>query len=192
MPEQDAVIAITSGVKDMQAVLNLVWDKLLPAMSSGPLATDDESRKKLEETLSGLTLRPQEGSSAPAKAASKTYVFPANELKLEAIALQSNDKADPVILLARFAGVEQRISCGHLAWKKGRISYGRLTEQPVAASGAWMADNTFKAKICFFETPFIVTVSLKFSGDELRFDSQMNVGFGATKQPELVGKSAPN
>ncbi len=32
MPEQDAVIAITSGVRDMQAVLNLVWDKLLPAM----------------------------------------------------------------------------------------------------------------------------------------------------------------
>ena len=31
LPEQDAVIAITSGVKDMQAVLNLVWDKLLPA-----------------------------------------------------------------------------------------------------------------------------------------------------------------
>ena len=34
MPEQDAVIAITSGVKDMQAVLNLVWDKLLPAMQA--------------------------------------------------------------------------------------------------------------------------------------------------------------
>src|SRR5579883_1127539 len=32
MPEQDAVVAITSGVRDMQAVLNLVWDKLLPAM----------------------------------------------------------------------------------------------------------------------------------------------------------------
>src|SRR5262245_43043714 len=30
LPEQDAVIAITSGVRDMQAVLNLVWDKLLP------------------------------------------------------------------------------------------------------------------------------------------------------------------
>src|SRR5262249_17904140 len=34
MPEQDAVLAITSGVKDMQAVLNLVWDKLLPALGS--------------------------------------------------------------------------------------------------------------------------------------------------------------
>src|SRR4051812_18791584 len=30
LPEQDAVIAITSGVKDMQAVMNLVWEKLLP------------------------------------------------------------------------------------------------------------------------------------------------------------------
>ena len=34
MPEQDTVIAITSGVKDMQAVLNLIWDKLLPAMDA--------------------------------------------------------------------------------------------------------------------------------------------------------------
>ena len=31
LPEQDAVIAITAGARDMQAVLNLVWDKLLPA-----------------------------------------------------------------------------------------------------------------------------------------------------------------
>jgi CubicO group peptidase (beta-lactamase class C family) len=32
LPEQDAVIAITSGLRDMQAVLNLVWDKLLPGL----------------------------------------------------------------------------------------------------------------------------------------------------------------
>jgi CubicO group peptidase (beta-lactamase class C family) len=192
MPEQDAVIAITSGVKDMQAVLNLVWDKLLPAMSSAPLATDDEARKKLELTLSGLTLRPQEGSGSPAQAANKTYVFPANERKLEAITLQSDDKGDAVTLLASFAGVEQKIPCGHHAWKKGRLAYGPLPEQPAAVSGAWTDGDTFKAKICFFETPFIVTVSLKFSGDELLFDSQSNVGFGATKQQQLVGKAKPN
>jgi hypothetical protein len=192
MPEQDAMIAITSGVKDMQAVLNLVWDKLLPAMTPAPLATDDESRKKLELTLSGLTLRPQEGSGSPAKAANKTYVFPANERKLEAITLQCDDKGDAVTLMARFAGVERKIECGHGVWKKGRLAYGPLPEQPAAVSGAWTAADTFKAKICFFETPFIVTVSLKFAGDELLFDSQSNVGFGATKQPQLVGKPAPN
>ncbi len=59
MPEQDAVIAITSGLKDMQSVLNLVWDKLLPAMSATPLATDDDSRKKLELKLSRLMIPPR-------------------------------------------------------------------------------------------------------------------------------------
>src|SRR5262245_4805197 len=40
LPEQDAVLVITAGVKDMQAVLNLVWDKLLPALKPGPLEAD--------------------------------------------------------------------------------------------------------------------------------------------------------
>ncbi len=40
MPDQDAVLAITSGVPDMQAVLNLVWDCLLPAMGSTALPAD--------------------------------------------------------------------------------------------------------------------------------------------------------
>ena len=192
MPEQDAVVAITSGVKDMQAVLNLVWDKLLPAMTAAPLATDDEAHKKLEIALSGLTLRPQEGSGSPAKAANNTYTFAANDRKLEAITLQSDDKGDSVALMAKFGGVEQKIECGHGAWKKGRIAYGPLSEQPAAVSGAWTADDTFKAKICFYETPFIVTLSLKFAGEELLFDSHSNVGFGATRQRQLVGKPASN
>ena len=36
LPEQDAVVAITSGVRDMQAVLDLVWKELLPAMKPEP------------------------------------------------------------------------------------------------------------------------------------------------------------
>jgi CubicO group peptidase (beta-lactamase class C family) len=187
MPDQDAVIAITSGVKNMQAVLDLVWDKLLPAMKSAPLATDDEARKKLELTLAGLTLRPQEGSGSPAKVSNKKYRFPANERKLEAITLQSDDKA--VALVMKFGDMEQKVHCGQGTWQKGRLAYGPLPEQLAAVSGAWSADDTYAAKICFYETPFIVTLKLKFSGDQLLFDSQSNVGFGSTKQPQLVGKA---
>ena len=186
MPDQDAVVAITSGVKDMQVVLNLVWDKLLPAMKPAPLATDEESRTKLEQRLTGLTLRPQEGASAPAKVSKKTYVFPGNERKLEAITLQNGEHE--VILVARIGGVEQKIHCGQGAWRKNRLAWGPLPEQPVAVSGAWTADDTFTARICFYETPFIVTVKCVFSDEKVLFDSQSNVGFGATKQPQLVGK----
>ena len=101
LPEQDAVIAITSGVKDMQAVLNLVWDKLLPAMKPSSLAPDEEAGKKLERTLKGLSLRPQEGSGSPAKVSGKKYVFPANERKLEAITLESDGNDGAVTLVTR-------------------------------------------------------------------------------------------
>ncbi len=45
MPEQDAVVAITSGTKDLAAVLNLVWDKLLPAMQPEPLPANPAAEK---------------------------------------------------------------------------------------------------------------------------------------------------
>jgi len=190
MPDQDAVIAITSGVKDMQAVLNLVKDKLLPAMKPEPLAADDESRKKLELTLASLTLRPQEGSSSPAALAHKPYHFPANDLKLEAISLKRDDRGGGVTLLARIDGVEQRIPCGSGTWTKGRTALGPMfPEQPVAGSGGWNGDDTFKAKLCFYETPFIITLTVKFEGDRLLFDGQLNVGFGPTKHPRLVAKA---
>jgi hypothetical protein len=44
-------------------------------------------------------------------------------------------------------------------------------------------------KLCFYETPFTITVRLKFSGKELQYHSESNVGFGSTKEPQLVGKA---
>ncbi len=187
LPDQDAVIAITSGVKDMQAVLNLVWEQLLPALKPSTLDSDDESRTKLVRTLKGLALRPQTGSGSPAKVTGKRFVFAANDRKLESIALESDDKQDTII--ARFGGVNQRIACGRGEWKKGRLAFGRFPEQPAAASGAWTSENTFTAQVCLTETPFILRVNLKFSGNEVVVDSESNVGFGSTKTPPLVGRA---
>ena len=190
MPEQDAVVVITSGVKDMQAVLNLVWDKLLPAMNPSPLPADDEARAKLEQKLKNLSLPPQTGSAtAAAKMFGKKYEFPTNEPKLEWMRLESNDKDGTVTIVARGHGVEQRLVCGHGAWQDGEAAWGPLHRQPVAASGAWTSDDTFTAKLCFYETPFIITTRFTFSGDELRLSSESNVGFGPTKETTLVGKA---
>jgi CubicO group peptidase (beta-lactamase class C family) len=192
MPEQDAVIAITSGLKNLQSVLDLVWDKLLPAMKPAPLAADEDARSKLERRLASLTLRPQEGTASTRLTAGvlgKTYVFPSNERKLEAITLDGDDQEDTTNIVVRFDGVDRRIACGRGGWRRGRLAYGVFPEQPAAASGAWTGDDTFAARICFYETPFILTLRLKFSGDKLVFDAESNVGFGPTRQPQLVGRS---
>jgi CubicO group peptidase (beta-lactamase class C family) len=188
MPEQDAVIAITGGVRDMQAVLNLVWDKLLPAFSPSALPADEKAQTKLAQALMGLKLRPQGGNAPPPNVVGQTFRFSANPRGLEAITLD-DAPADSTTLLLKVNGAETRIVCGKQAWVKGRAAWGSEKPQAVAASGGWTAADTFAAKVCLYETPFVHTLALKFNGDELRLNSEVNVAFGPTKEPELVGKA---
>lgn len=188
LPEQDAVIAITSGTRDLQGVLNVVWDKLLPALRPAPLAADDEGVKQLARTLKGLSLRPADGAATGPAVLGKKYVFPANDTKLESLTLEAG-KDGAVTLVTRVNGTERRIACERGAWAKGRAAWGRLPEQPAAASGAWTKDDTYTARVCFTETPFVVTIRLTFTGGEVRCESESNVGFGATKDAALVGKA---
>jgi hypothetical protein len=116
-------------------------------------------------------------------------VFPANKRKLEAITLENSGNDDAVTIVSRFDGVEGRITCGRGVWQKGRTAWAQLPEQPVAASGAWTEDDTFTAKLCLYETPYIFTIRLEFAGQELRCDYGANVGFGPTKEPQLIGRT---
>jgi CubicO group peptidase (beta-lactamase class C family) len=187
LPEQDTVIAITSGVRDMQAVLNLVWDKLLPALQNDSLPANDAASEKLRQILEHLSLHSAEGNGSPAQVSDKKFVFPENQRKLESITLKFDDPSGPATLVARFNGVDQQIACGKGQWNKASVAWGRFDEQPVAACGAWVDDGLFQAKLCFYETPFITTLSLKYSGEQLSLDEETNVGFGPTKQLQLVG-----
>jgi CubicO group peptidase (beta-lactamase class C family) len=192
MPEQDAVVAVTSGVKDMQAVLNLIWDKLLPAMKNDPLPSDSEGDRKLQEKLATLTMPIQKGSASsriPQDVSGKKFTFPTNNQKVEMLGLEFGSAQEPVTLVGKFnGGVEQKVGCGSGEWKKGRLAFGIFPERPAAVCGAWTADDTYTAKICFYETPYVLTISLHFFQDKLHFDPTWNAGFGPTKPGQLVGE----
>jgi hypothetical protein len=135
-------------------------------------------------------VRPQTGSTKPADAkwSGKRFTFPANDQKIEAAGLEFDSTGKTATLVTRFGGQEQRTACGNGNWTKGRLTYAALEEQPVAASGAWTANDIYTAKLCFHETPFCLTVSMKFADDQLLYDCEYNVSFGPTRQPQLVGK----
>jgi hypothetical protein len=193
MPEQDAVVAITSGTKDMQGVMNLVWDHLLPAMEPKSLKSDSATREKLKSRLAGLTLPAQTGSASPgpaANAANQLFSFPTNAQHLEAVTLGFTNASGPATLTFRCGGCDYPVICGNGEWVKGRLRYGNLREEPVAASGAWTAPGVYTAKICFNETPYTLTFSLQFTGQDLQLDSEYNASVrGPTKQPHLTGHS---
>jgi CubicO group peptidase (beta-lactamase class C family) len=189
IPEQDAVVVITSGVRNMQAVLNLVWERLLPAMKASALPADESNHKNLKQTLAGLKVRMPRGSaSSPtaSRVSGKRYDFPTNDRKMEAMTVEFESNGNATLVIKQ-NGIEQKIACGKDAWKKGQLAYGDWPSQPVAVSGAWTTPDTYTAKICFYEEPFILTVNLNYSDNRLLFDSELNVFFGPTKQPQLIG-----
>jgi len=189
LPDHDAVIAITSGVRNMQSVLDLVWDKLLPAFEDAPMPADNAAQQRLKQKLTALSLPIPEGSGAGTQRLGKKYVFAANDSKLEAITLETADNNGAVTLVARFDGVEQRIACGRRAWRKQRAAWDQRPEQPIAAAGAWTDEDTFTAKLCFYETPYMVTVRLKFTGLQVDCTARPNVAFGPARRIQLTGRA---
>jgi len=192
LPDQDAVLAITGGLKDMQAVMNLVWEHLLPAMAPAPLPENESAARALQDRLKSLTLPPQDGDALRHAAAGRKFLFPPNDHKLESLTLQAaaDLAAAPTTLLLTIAGTDYAIPCQRGAWHKSRLPWlGNVASQSLAASGAWTAPDTFTAQLCLYETPYVVTLRLTFAANELRLDAESNVAFGPAREPQLVGKA---
>jgi hypothetical protein len=200
MPEQDAVVAITAGVPDMGAVLNLIWKHLLPAMQAAPLPGEPAAHDMLLRRFAGLSIRVPEGAkSSPVAAATSGQVFrfEPNDQEVETVTVEFRD--GECLLRAQRASREEVLRCGNDGkWLRGTttLSLGPRRHAipapiPVAASGAWADPNTYVAKLCFHETPFCPTITCRFEGDSLRVDYRVNVAFGPTEAPPLFGKRAP-
>ena len=190
--EQDAVLAFTAGIGDMQAVLNLVWKRLLPALNSAPLAEDAAAQEALRQRLANLTLKAPSGQPvAPLAAAvsGQTYRFDENEQKIQAITFDFNQE-ETVLRVVTDRG-EQRIACGvNGDWKRGvtLLDSPGKEARPVAASGAWTGEETYAVKFCFYETPFCPTVAYRFEADRLLMECRANVGFGPLERPPLTAQ----
>ncbi|HXM33592.1 MAG TPA: serine hydrolase [Pyrinomonadaceae bacterium] len=199
IPEFDAVVAITSGVRDMQSVMNLVWNKLLPAMKANPLPANAAARQKLEAKLAGLEVKLPSGQPTTplaSRVSGKWFSFPENDRGMQAVSFDFN--SSPPVLNVRTPGGEIRTLIGIGSWRKSQNGFANgldkflsVPEQPfVAASGAWSANDVFNLKLVLYQTPYYSALTFKFDGDRLLFDAEHNVSFGSRKVPQLVGQAA--
>ncbi|HVO41270.1 MAG TPA: serine hydrolase [Aggregatilineales bacterium] len=186
MPDQDAVLAVTGGLGDMQAPLNLVWDHLLPAMNGARLPESSAAHDDLSRKLSGLSLLPPQGGVASPLAkrvSGQTFVLEPNDQKIESLAFDFSEAGDSITL--RDADGEHRIACGRGTWKEGAVSTTKSGSR-VFASGLWTSEDTFAATLRWIETPFVVAYTCRIEDDRLAVDANVNVSFGATSAA-LVG-----
>lgn len=102
-------------------------------------------------------------SPLAAKIAGRKYTFEKNDATLESGALEiAADGA--VTLKARLFGQDESVTAGHGQWLKGTFPLTPGSTQPVAACGAWTADDTYTVQLCQYRTPFIATYRLRFTG----------------------------
>jgi hypothetical protein len=194
MPQYDAVVAITSGTRDMGQVMNLVWDLIVPALGERALAPDAAAHAKLTARLATLTIPPQTGAASSATAAQiagKRYAFPANPLSLEWIEFgaPAADGGQPITF--KTAAGEQAVIAAHGGWRKGSADLGPVPEAvTLAASGAWAADDTYALRLAHYRTPYATTCQLRFAGEQVFLDTERNVAFGERTLPQIVGTAA--
>lgn len=204
MPEQDAVLAITSGFFDMQPPLDLVWEHLLPAMGAAALPENAEAQASLAAKLAGLQLPTPQGSPRSPMAAhisGKPYAVAENTDQITE--LRFDFAADETLITIRSNQDEQRIACGYGQWQRGVTHLAPLdsrtpfvaprpSSEPwkIAASGAWTDETTYTAKLWWYETPFALTFTCRFEDDGVTVKQQANVGFGPLQGASARGRLA--
>jgi hypothetical protein len=165
-PEHDATLIITSASPDMQEVLNLVWQYILPALqgSDAPVATRPEKLEILAPT-----------GPAPKAGNGRTYRFESNDASLTAVRLNPDGTGT---FTFESDGARQDVVCSPGPWRELRDEL-RDPAQRLATS-AYGDGEAFVATFRHLQTPFVLTFNCRPDGANLVIDAKLNVGFDPT------------
>lgn len=171
-PDHDATLVITSAAPDMQAVMDLIFEHLLPAFDGG---TGDGTPRPATLELPAPTGVTPRGNG-------RTYQFEPNDRGITAIKLGE----DGIVTLS----VEASIEAGHYTVEEGK------TMEIVCAPGDWQEGldvlqdppqrlatsvygegETAVVTIRYLETPFVATLRCRPDGERLVVGLRFNVSF---------------
>ena len=189
MPEQNAVLATTAGNENMQAILDLVWEHLLPAMSNQALPDNVNTQSKLARQLERLAIQPAQGKAASQMAATvsgKTYVTHNEDDESSEMTLHFHK--DTCTLIVVDDDGEHSVRCGYNGWTAGTTTFLDTEEVPIVSSGAWTADDVFRLDIRYIQTPHCLTIDFHFDEDDIRVKMRFNVNFGPLELPQAIGR----
>ncbi len=205
-PEHDAVLAITSETHDMGAILNQVWEILLPALKPTALPPDVKNQAILKQKLTSLSLLPaivNNNSPKITGISGKTFKVQENPLKVETVAFAFNKN----ICTVTFKDDKElyKIECGLQNWVKNEtrvpgnppsfVAMEKKNPQPkekLAAFGTWTTPDIFTITWIFNQTPHSETITCYFENNAVRLEFKDSLAKKAPDRakprPVLEGK----
>ncbi len=179
MPEQGIAIAITSGLRNMQQILDLVWDFVLPAAQNSALPPAAEEESALRQELAAWAMPVL--TSAGAELPRRIYQLEANDLQFKELSFAS--LGDHVEL--SLDGETLRAGFGFQA--DNLLTWREALPRRVAASVRRISDREFELLACCYETPFQWHIQLEFGDDTVTLVRRANVCFRTADWPVLRG-----
>jgi hypothetical protein len=180
LPEEDAVVAITSESITTKTTMQMVWDILVPAMKApASLPKDREAYNQLRLTLGALAYEPPKMAVTGPVAATidgKNFVLDQNPFGAKAVSfrftgstciftLKTEGKPDIIIT----NGINKWIRAGnlkpeaHSLFSLRRIDFDSI----VAASATWVDDKTLLLTWRFIETVHGDSLTCIFDGENI-------------------------
>ncbi|MEP6750226.1 MAG: serine hydrolase, partial [Bacteroidota bacterium] len=160
MPEQDAVMAVTSESWDMQKSMTTIWENLLPAIGTSALLENETELTGLKNDLKGLALPVTKGfvtAGASSKYSEKKFKLDSNNFgATETIFTFSKDGCSLATTTAKGTTV---IKFGWENWfvNKDSALYifpvpGRIhVSSKIAGTATWINENTLQLNARFVE-----------------------------------------
>ena len=184
IPEQDLVVAVTSGIEPMGQILEAMWSVLLPALRPDALAEDPAAHDAMERRLLDLHYDPRHGaSSGPLEKdlAEATFRCDRNRFGFETLRFEFAPDRGALEVTRSNDRPPARLEFGRGAWQMdGSDILPEWSGLPLAVSGAWPQSGRFELDVNAPSTPFRYLLAFDTDGTSLMLSLSVNLSFGAT------------
>lgn len=141
LEEYDLCIAATSCLTDMQKLLDVFWDELLPHLNSEPLPENTQAYHKLQKYIDNFKIQPPE-NSIEKKYVDECFLFENNTAGIQKCEVISDTNRCALTFYTK-NGIEQlRAGFGHFEFSVIQLTDRR--PHPVAAFAVWEGPDILK------------------------------------------------
>ncbi len=176
LEEFDAVLAITSGLDNMQEPLDIIWKFLPAAFSDAPLPDNKPAQANLHDRCSRLQIAVPAGGIHTVLRQS-TYQLSVNDAGYDTVTVEVF--ADRTQLTFSGGQGQATLIIGHSTWITGSTtftSFGGLALD-VATTGRWVSDNVLSGRMAYLGGPFTFDFTVGVTAKNFHIDGSPNVGF---------------
>ncbi len=190
MPGSQMVVAMTSSLSNMQAVMDLVWTHLLTPAQPSAISEDSQSVDALRAKLASLKLAGIPKRPIPSiipHISGRMYKPTGGDSGFLSCIIDFDPNG--ATFTVRTESGDRSIRAGANQWINGVTSIEGGPGKRIAATGGWVSDDTYEFKVRYTLSPSGLTITCKFDGDSVQVEFTRTSRFMPPEGPVFEGRT---